>query len=55
MHLYYDIITKLKQLEKQNQTAPPSSILHWHRNAVGSVQWSLDGMMQSNLGTKLTE
>ncbi|OJD33066.1 wd domain protein [Diplodia corticola] len=50
--VYEDLIAKLTNAEKQQKKDPkdvPSAlslaprILHWHRNPVGAVKWSLDG------------
>jgi NET1-associated nuclear protein 1 (U3 small nucleolar RNA-associated protein 17) len=41
--LYHDIQAQLQQVEQQKQIAPQANKLHWHRNAVGSLKWSLDG------------
>ncbi|KAB2580283.1 WD repeat containing protein [Lasiodiplodia theobromae] len=50
--VYEDIISKLSSAEKQQKKDPkdaPSPLslaprhLHWHRNPVGAVKWSLDG------------
>ncbi|EOD48008.1 putative wd domain protein [Neofusicoccum parvum UCRNP2] len=52
LFLYEDIVAKLSQAEKQQKkdskepSAAPSlapRTLHWHRNPVGTVKWSLDG------------
>lgn len=52
LFVYADVVAKLSQVEKQQKKASkeaPSALslaprtLHWHRNPVGSVKWSLDG------------
>lgn len=52
LFVYEDIVAKLIQAEKQQKkdseelSAAPSlapRTLHWHRNPVGAVKWSLDG------------
>ncbi|KAF2084772.1 WD40 repeat-like protein, partial [Saccharata proteae CBS 121410] len=44
---YEDILYRLIQAENPKKDTAPSvlvpRVFHWHRNAVGSVRWSLDG------------
>lgn len=60
LFLYEDIVAKLSQAEKQQKkdskepSAAPSlapRTLHWHRNPVGTVKWSLDGMCPLSMHT----
>ena len=47
IHLYEDLLQKLLRKEKAGNVANLENIasrsLHWHRNAVLAVKWSLDG------------
>jgi NET1-associated nuclear protein 1 (U3 small nucleolar RNA-associated protein 17) len=53
IHLFEDILSSLAAIEKSTKTGPKTDTnletlrpkrLHWHRQAVGSVKWSRDGM-----------
>jgi NET1-associated nuclear protein 1 (U3 small nucleolar RNA-associated protein 17) len=46
--IYRDILRDLVRKERKKQLAPPvAERLHWHRNGVGAVKWSADGMLSS--------
>ena len=46
--VYQDLLGKLIRKEKKpNAPAPVAQRLHWHRNGVGAVKWSMDGMYLS--------
>lgn len=49
--IYQDLLGKLirKEEKRPNATAPVAQLLHWHRNGVGAVKWSMDGMHLSTL------
>lgn len=48
--VYPDLLGKLIRKEKKpNASAPVAQRLHWHRNGVGAVKWSMDGMYLSTL------
>ncbi|EKG20559.1 hypothetical protein MPH_02086 [Macrophomina phaseolina MS6] len=52
LFVYADVVAKLSQVEKQQKKGAKEAqsalslaprTLHWHRNPVGAVKWSLDG------------
>lgn len=49
IYVYQDLLGKLIRKEKRpNAAAPVAQRLHWHRNGVGAVKWSMDGTFLSN-------
>ena len=52
--VYQDLLRKLERMERaSNLTLPATRRLHWHRNAVGAVKWSMDGMSSLALGSDI--
>jgi len=54
--VYEDLLNNLVQSERASKASEPAAdlkprILHWHRQAVGTVRWSLDGMATDLLYT----
>lgn len=46
--VYRNLLGELIQKERKKRAAPPvSQKLHWHRNGVGAIKWSADGMFPS--------
>ena len=44
LYMYCNIISHLVEIEeRKSRHSPPMKRLHWHRNGVGDVRWSLDG------------
>ena len=54
IHVYEDLLGKLIRKEQPNKRETAADItsrkLHWHRNAVLSLKWSLDGKCAANRG-----
>lgn len=47
--IYRNILGELIQKEREKRAAPPvAQKLHWHRNGVGAIKWSADGMVPSH-------
>ena len=51
--VYRDLLRTLSQ--KEHHKAPTAKRLHWHRQAVGAIKWSEDGMSLSHLREIMTD